>query len=399
MDICFWVRRCQTNEQGKAFVYCRITVNGVDCVPFSTRIQVVASKWDVRQKTTKDSFQDVVRQELADIEKKLRRIKLELEDNQEIVTAQMVKEAFLKLRKESIKPLKKTPPKKEPKLIELLRENLKIKAKLGAAEKTQENDLTRFNNIYSYLKKINQIEISCKKVDFEFVEGFSLWMRSEKNNSMTYTNRHITLISTVLDTAVGRKIIDSNPLLSLKLSFPEKYDPEGLTIQEIKMIEATKGISDYEQKAIDIFLFLCGTGIDHCDYMKLTNDNLREYKGKIILTYERQKTDKYTTFEVCKGNAIIKECALRIIEKYGCIEKLPKIKNSQNINRKIQDVGRRLGIKLHLSTKRGRKTFANISINNEEHSDEQTAYQLGHTTTKQLKHYRKYQDSIFDSIL
>jgi len=202
-----------------------------------------------------------------------------------------------------------------------------------------------------------------------------------------------------LDMGVIRKIISSNPIAPLKLRYSDNFDPKGLDIKDIEKLESIRPKTDFEEIVIDIFLFLCGTGIDYCDYLKLSDKNLREKNGKYLLRHERQKTDTYNTDEISQGNPILKDCAVRILEKYGSINKLPRVKNLQNINRTIQGVAKRLEIELHLTTKRGRKTFSNLSVNKDKHTDEQTAYQLGHSTTKQLKHYRKYNDSILEDLL
>lgn len=397
MDICFWCRKNDaTSKSGKASIYCTITVNGIECVPFSTNVRVVAAKWNTKAKTTKDEFQDIVRQELNEVESKLRRIKLDLEDSADIVTAELIKSTYLSLRAAAIKPVKK---KKEIRFFELFRIHINEKAQLGAKGQTQENNLVMYNNIYKYFKSVGKPNIRLKEIDFEVIEQFSFYMRTVRKISINHTNTHISIIRKILDMAVIRKIILSNPIAPLKLKYSDNFDPKGLDIQEVEKIESVQPKSDFEEIVIDIFLFLCGTGIDYCDYIKLTNDNLREKKGKYLLRHERQKTDTYTTDEISEGNPILKPCAVRILEKYGSIDKLPKVKNLQNINRAIQVVAKRLEIKLHLTTKRGRKTFSNISVNKDKHTDEQTAYQLGHSSTKQLKHYRKYNDSILEDLL
>ncbi len=396
MDICFWIRRGDgINKAGKVSVYCTVTVNGVAATGFSTGCRVLAHNWDVKKKTTKDEFQDVVRQELGEVEKKLRRIKLELEDSSDIITAHLVRATYLDLRAKGIKPEKIV---KEIKFFELMRNYMKDKQALGAACKTQQNNLVIYTTFWNFIKTTGSVDIRMKDIDLDLMDRFSFYMRTVKKVSINHTNTHISLIRKVLDIAVLRKLIVVNGIAAIELKYSEKFDAEGLTVEDIELLEGVEAKTNFEKSCIDIFLFLCGSGIDYCDYVKLKDDNLREKNGRYMLRHERQKTDTYTTDTLSVANPILKPCAVRILEKYGSIEAMPIVKNIQNVNRTIQVVGERLGIKVHLTTKRGRKTFSNLSINKEKHTDEQTAYQLGHATTKMLKHYRRYNDSILDDL-
>ncbi|WP_337043654.1 tyrosine-type recombinase/integrase [Emticicia sp. 17c] len=399
MDLCFYIRRNDAvNKSGQTSIYCTITINGSSCVPFSTGIKVIAKNWLPKKKTTNDEFADVVRREINRVENLLRKIKSDLEDASKVCTANVVKSIFCEIRSKAIKS-KPDSPKEKTTFLELAKNYLHKKIRMGASVNTKKNNNTYINNLTTYLASIKQKNIVPSKIDYDFIEEFQMYFQYDKGNSKNYTNCHIGFISSVLDYAVLKKHIKHNPLLSLKLNYSEKHDNKGVTESELLLLQNATDLTEKEQKAIDIFLFLCGSAIDYCDYLNLRNDNLIERNGKLIIKHERDKTDKYTSENINVASPILKESALRILQKYGSIENLPRYKNSQNVNRNIQAVAKRLNIKTHLTTKRGRKTFTNMSVNKELHTDEQTAYQLGHSSTKQLKHYRAYADEILESLL
>lgn len=398
MDLCFYIRRNDgTNKKGETAIYCTITVNGVSSVPFSTGIKVIAQNWLPKKKTTSDEMADNVRRELNLIENLLRKIKIDLQEFQNILTANAIKEKFKQIRTNAT--AKKPKPKEQVLFSDMAKLYIETKTKKGASTRTKKNNNTFLNNIDSYLSKNKIKNLSPQKIDFDFIEEFTLHFQHDLGNSQNYTNCHIGFISSVLDLCVLKKVIKNNPLLSLKLKYSDKIDNKGLTLAELEALENATNLSQDEQKAVDIFLFLCGSGCDYCDYLNLTNESILKKGNSLMLNHERQKTVTYLNDSSRTAKPILKDTAIKILQKYGSIEEMPRFKHLQDVNFLIQSVAKKLGIKTHLTTKRGRKTFTNISINRELHTDEQTAFQLGHSTTKQLKHYRAYDDEILSNLL
>lgn len=397
MDLCFYIRRNDgTNKRGETAIYCTITLNGISAVPFSTGIKVIAHNWLPKKKTTSDEMADNVRREINIIENLLRKIKIDLQENSSTLTANAIKDKFKQIRTTATA---KKPKPKQILFTDMAKLYIETKLKKGASARTKKNNNTFLNNIESYLSKNKIKNLAPHKIDFEFIEEFTLYFQHELGNSQNYTNCHIGFISSVLDLCVLKKVIKNNPLLSLKLKYSDKIDNKGLTIAELEALETATDLTPDEQKAVDIFLFLCGSGCDYCDYLKLTNESILKKGNILMLKHERQKTVTYLNDYSRTAKPILKQTAIKILDKYASIEEMPRFKHLQDVNFIIQRVAKKLGIKTHLTTKRGRKTFTNISVNTELHTDEQTAYQLGHSTTKQLKHYRSYDDNILNNLL
>lgn len=391
MDILFYIRRNDAvSHSGQTSIYCTITINGTSCVPFSTGVRILAASWLPKKKTTNDNSADTVRRELNTIENLLRRIKIDFQETEKELTANLIKERFNDIRNSATTRKQK----KEVLFLDMAKAYIEKKKNMGASTRTITNNTTFYNNIASY---VGATKLSPNMVDFEFVESFTMRFQHEQKNSKNYTNCHIGFVSAVLDYCVLKKVIKHNPLLSMTLQYDSKFDPDGITQHELLILQNAENLIDYEQQAVDIFLFLCGSGVDYCDYVRLTKNDFFSVGNKTMIRKNRKKMIKYNTTTVNVANVILKDCAIKILEKYGA-DNLPKIANSQNVNRTLQRVGKRLGIQTHLTTKRGRKTFTNISVNIEMHTDEQAAYQLGHSSTKQLKHYRAYKDDILKNL-
>lgn len=394
MDLCFYIRRCDAiNKSGQTSIYCTITINKIPSVPFSTGIKVIAKNWLPKKKTTSDEHSDNVRRELNNLENLLRKIKLDLQETEKVVTANSIKEKFLSIRKNANQ-------KPEPKIdfLEMAKKFNENKVKKGASKSTQRSDISHLRNIELYIKYAKIPVLGVADIDLEFIENFSIYFEHDLKMSRNYKNRHILFISNVLDMCVLKKLIKHNPLLSLSLNYEEINDTDSLTIKEIELLETSTYLNEIEVQAVDIFLFMLGTGCDHCDYLNLTNENIIRRNNKVLIRHERQKTVTYLKRKPRNGNPIVKDCALKILEKYGSIDNMPTMSLKQ-INYNLKKIGKRLNIHTRITTKRARKTFTNISINKELHTDEQTAFQLGHSTTKQLKHYREYDEQILSNLL
>lgn len=396
MDILFYPRiNDGVDSSGRCSLYCVITVNQERCVPFSTKIKIVAKNWLPKKKTTNDEFADTIRQELNRIENILRRIKIEFEEESKPITANSIKFQFQKIKSEqSQRKDKKTVS--EPLLQDFFDAITEKKINKGAKHSTKRHDKYLAKLFIDFAKSKGFTKIKPSDIDLDLVEYFIDNFKLSAN----YLNQSVRLLIRALDAAVRKRAIKFNPIKEVELLTAKKATTEqGLEMHEIEKLQSAITHTKDEQNALDVFLFMCGTSIDFCDYQNLKNSEIETLGAKKMLRNKREKTDRYNAQTICYQNTIIKDVALRILEKYGSIEQMPRFKYSHLLNKEIQRIAKREGIELQLTTKRARKTFANISINYELHTDEQTAYQMGHSNTNQLKNYRRYTDKILDNLL
>lgn len=384
-----------TNASGRCSLYCKITINKLPCVPFSTDIRIYAKNWQAKKKTTNDEFSDTVRQEINRLENILRRIKIGLEERHEPITAEIIKYNYQKLKKEQRQTKQ---PTDTTTLESLYQAQTRRKMKEGAKDSTNKHDFYLSKSFLDFAESQGYKEIKPASVTLELVEKFCDDFKHSKN----YLRQTINFLMKTLDTAVKRKIITHNPVKDVELpkgGSTKKNNEIGLELEEIEILKNAETFTERERTAIDVFLFMCGTSLDFCDYNSLTEKSIETIGTTKIIRAERQKTDRYDTERICQHNAIMKTVALEILEKYGKVENLPRFKYSHDLDAILRDIAQRNGIEKQVTTKRARKTFANLSINYEMHTDEQTAYQMGHVDTKQLKYYRKYNDKILSNLI
>ncbi len=394
MDILFYPRiNDATNKAGKCSIYCKININSLCCVPFSTDVKVTAKNWNAKRKTTNDEFSDTVRQELNKIENNLRKIKIELEERNEPVTAETIKLRYQKLFKEQSQKIQaKTLSLQD--ISDILTDR---KMKQGASESTLKHDYNLSKCFFDFTKKLGMKNIKPYQITTQLVQQYIDSFQHSKN----YLRQSVALLDKALDYAVRNHIISKNQMkgcIEMPKGGSKKTSEIGLNLEEIEILK-NGNFNNPEQRAVDLFLFMCGTGLDFCDYNRLTSDDILLFGKRRIVNKKRQKTDRYDTEKYYQQNAIMKDVAIEILEKYGSVEELPRFKFVAHVNILLKSVAEKTGIKHVLTTKRARKTFANLSINYEKHSDEQTAYQLGHASTKQLSNYRRYNQNILLSLV
>lgn len=195
--------------------------------------------------------------------------------------------------------------------------------------------------------------------------------------------------------AVQRGEIPFNPFIGFAPTLPPAPAPAPKYLTEGELKELAKETFECKkhEKARDIFLFLCYTGLLHADYKQLKSTQIHEYKGRIWLEGQRKKgeTNDYGCFSMP-----LHKIVLEIIQKYDGIENLPQV-NSSKINKYMRESIDQTKYKNRLTTKLGRSTFAHQALNIWGIALESVSAMLGHESTKTtLKYYAKVHKNKID---
>ena len=190
--------------------------------------------------------------------------------------------------------------------------------------------------------------------------------------------------------AENSHLIDKNLLKGYKLFDNNFYDTAHLTITEVhnlvnadfsSLVIHEKTTQALREEA-DIFVFSCFTAQHHSD-LKERNYELFKHPtdGRIWLKGKRIKTGVAYSMP-------LHPIALAIVDKYGGINNLP-VKANTNRNDHLKHIAIHCGIKIRLTTKVGRKTFANYALNTLRMREETVAAVMGLQNTKFVKRYAK----------
>jgi integrase/recombinase XerD len=240
-----------------------------------------------------------------------------------------------------------------------------------------------------YERSFLDFESFCEKAKIKNLpaEQFSKALAKDYNNflieipnSEPTAWRKVRTLKKAINEAADNEVIRETKISNLIIDvYNEKKAIVFLLQDELERIE--KKVFDIErlENVRLCFLFCCYTGF-HFNQMQIfdTKKHLFEQKDKFWISTERDKNGNYIGIPVFPKT-------LAILEK--CNYKLPTISNGK-FNSYLKEIADLCNIRKNLTSKVGRKTFANIMINVHGVSKSVVARMLGHdsvTTTE--KHY------------
>lgn len=193
-------------------------------------------------------------------------------------------------------------------------------------------------------------------------------------------------IKSVFLFGIRNDLIKNNPFIGYKIGRKDK-DVRFLTEEEVERIKAKKMPNERLDRIKDLFLFQCYTGLSYCDMELLEpKDFQSNEEGMVYLRKKRKKTG------VLFFIVLLPE-ALNIAKKYSL--HLPLISN-EKYNSYLKELGTLCNIDKPMHSHIGRHTAATYLLNRSVPM-EMVAKVLGHTTTKQTRHYAKLLDkTVFD---
>lgn len=192
-------------------------------------------------------------------------------------------------------------------------------------------------------------------------------------------------LKTVIMFARDNNKLQTNPFANIKITRKEK-PVEFLTKEEVNRIETKSFASDRLAKVRDLFLFQCYTGLAYTDMARLKKEDFQVNEmGQTFIKKPRMKTGIDFT-------VVMLDEALTILRRYDY--RLPILTN-QKYNSYLKEIGDLCEISKPLHTHIGRHTCATFLLNKGMSLD-YVAKILGHSNTKQTKHYAKLLDeSVF----
>lgn len=193
--------------------------------------------------------------------------------------------------------------------------------------------------------------------------------------------------------AVREGLVKNDPYSRWKVP---KYTPaqthRGITLEEVRMIEAYTPGDEAESAAKDLFLFQTNTGMAYVDTQAFNPANIRRWGGWVSYDNSRVKTSEPFFIPMNKA-------AQDILARHGGAP--PKIELGR-YNYALKRLAKDAGLNVPLSSHWARHTFATVCINNGMPIDI-LAKILGHTNTQTTQIYARLQQSTinnaFDAVM
>lgn len=229
-------------------------------------------------------------------------------------------------------------------------------------------------NIQKFLEVSGQMNIALNDVRIKTMEEMRFWLQNNLEKcSLSHASRHAELCKRVMNYAVLMEYTLNNPLSPMRAKRDKIKEVVHLEAPELLKLAQYPFKRKALRKCADLYVFQCYTGLSYAD---LFSYSVIEKDGRNWISNRREKND--TPYYVPMFTE-----AKRIHDKYD--GKLPRIAN-QYYNRCLKEIAEELGIKKHLTSHTGRKTFA-THRDNEGWSTKTIADMLGNTLQVLQKHY------------
>lgn len=195
-----------------------------------------------------------------------------------------------------------------------------------------------------------------------------------------------------INDAIVDGLMEQNPykFLPFHVGKGEKKYVDCITEEQFDAIKGLYFYTPHLQKARDLFLFQCYTGLAYSDLMSFDYSNCEEINGKWFYHAKRTKTDTDFVFQLLTP-------AVELLKAYEF--KMPRISN-QKYNDYLKVIGQMIGVD-RLHSHMGRATAATLFLSKGMPINI-VARVLGHTTLRQTTRYARTLNkdvcSAFDSL-
>ena len=379
-SILFFIRESKARKNGNVPIEVMITVNG-ERNSFSTGKQIAIEKWDKTKQQVKGKDQETqnLNNYLKAIKAKLYQKEAELLERGFIITAQILYDAYF----DKVESLK------ERSLFEVFEEHNQEQEKLvgnGVSKATHWVSVYTIRLLREFVQqKYKREDLYLRELNLNFIQSFHSFLRIDKGMAQNSSTKHLKLLKKIINLSVANSYMAFNPFSTYKVE-REPVDIDFLDEEELRKIINFDTPLPRLERAKDMFLFGCFTGLSYIDIKTLTPEHFeKDNTGRIWIKKRRVKTGVLSRIPLLP-------IAKLILDKYKGGEKLLPIQDPADINKYLKDIAILCGINKRICFHTSRHTFASTVTLANNISLEVVSKMLGHTNTRMTAHYAKLVD-------
>lgn len=379
--ILFLARWELKKENGKVPLCARITIDG-ERVKFSLKSEVSAKIWDPQSGHAKGQTKEALQlnRYLDSIKGQMIMHYHSLSEANEIVTASMVRDAFLgtNIKNNTLLTVFEEFNDRQEKLIGI-----------DLAQSTfNKYDLT-YRRLREFLKvKMRKNDILLCQVDRNFVMDFEAYLKIEYKLDTNSSEKLMRIFKRITTMCFKNGQMPKDPFCEHKLKKVKK-DRGYLTKSELEKIIDFKPDNKRLEKVQDIFLFCCFTGFDYSTTAALTEKNIvTDDDGSLWIETHRIKTGTPSKVKLL-------DIPLSILKKYKLRRDgnflLPVMSNAK-YNLYLKEIAAACEIQKNVTSHLARHTFATTVTYANGVSIESISKMLGHTKLSTTQIYARIVD-------
>lgn len=378
----FWVAPSKARKNGKAPINMTITLNG-ERASFSTHKMVLPANWDnVRQRVKgNNEASKLINEYLEKVKEKLNKTELALLDRGYILTAEVIRDAYLgkvdRLQKKT--------------LFSVYEEFLTdLKSAIGAtiSDDTYYNYERTFVLLKEFVeKRYGRKDYQLHELNYNFMANFDTFLRTEHKHRQNTAVKVLKCLKHVVNIAITNGHLAADPFRTYKTE-REIVEKPFLTQEELEIIINKQFKLARLERVRDIFIFCCYTGLSYSDVKTLDESHFStDESGRIWIKKRRIKTG--VLFRVP-----LLPIPKMILEKYKGGERLLPVIDLGSTDAYLKEIADLCGIEKNISFHTARFTFATTVTISNHVSLEVAAKMMGHTNTRMTSHYAKIIDNL-----
>ena len=378
--ILFFIRDSRVRKDGTTSIEVVLTVNGERCA-FSTGKKVKSCNWDKNKQQVKGKDEEAqsLNNYLKAIKAKLYQKEAELLERGFVITAELLRNAYF----DKVESLK------EKSLFEVFEEHNQEQEKLvgnGVSKATYWISVYTVRLLKEFVQqKYKREDLYLRELNLNFIQSFHTFLRIDKRMAQNSSTKHLKLLKKIINLAVANSYMATNPFITYKVE-REPVEIDFLDEEELRKIINFDTPLPRLERAKDMFLFGCFTGLSYIDIKTLTPEHFeKDNAGRIWIKKRRVKTGVLSRIPLLP-------IAKLILDKYKGGEKLLPIQDPADINKYLKDIAILCDIKKRITFHTSRHTFASTVTLANNISLEVVSKMLGHTNTRMTNHYAKLID-------
>ena len=378
--ILFFIRDSRVRKDGTTSIEVVLTVNGERCA-FSTGKKVKSCNWDKNKQQVKGKDEEAqsLNNYLKAIKAKLYQKEAELLERGFVITAELLRDAYF----DKVESLK------EKSLFEVFEEHNQEQEKLvgnGVSKATYWISVYTVRLLKEFVQqKYKREDLYLRELNLNFIQAFHSFLKIDKGMAQNSSTKHLKLLKKIVNLAVANSYMSINPFITYKVE-REPVEIDFLDEEELRKIINFDTPLPRLERAKDMFLFGCFTGLSYIDIKTLTPEHFeKDNAGRIWIKKRRVKTGVLSRIPLLP-------IAKLILDKYKGGEKLLPIQDPADINKYLKDIAILCDIKKRITFHTSRHTFASTVTLANNISLEVVSKMLGHTNTRMTNHYAKLID-------
>lgn len=379
-SILFFIRESRVRKDGTTSIEVLVTVNG-ERSGFPTGKKVKVTNWDKTKQQVKGKDEEAksLNNYLKAVKAKLYQKEAELLDKGFVITAKLLCDAYQG----------KVEFLKEKSLFDVFMEHNREQEKLigkGVSKATYWVSDYTVRLLKEFIQQqYKREDMYLRELNLNFIQSFHSFLRADKGMCQNSSTKHLKLLKKILNLAVANSYVSFNPFAAYKVE-REPVEIDFLTEEELRRIINFDTPLPRLEKARDMFLFGCFTGLSYIDVKTLTAAHFeKDSEGRIWIKKRRVKTGVLSRIPLLP-------MAKMILEKYKGSDKLLPIQDAADINKYLKDIAILCNINKRITYHTSRHTFASTVTLANNISLEVVSKMLGHTNTRMTAHYAKLVD-------